>query len=800
MSENFDIKVKVDPGSTVASIRQVEQSLAKSEDTAESAARAFAKLGEAIRSNAVGLATQAVSASRSLAQALQTEATMLERATGRSKDFGFQLAALQKLHTDGRISGEQYVETLERMGVAFEKTAEQARELARAQAQQAAKTIGFDSMPQGGGMFGKAEGMLGTLSAAASGGALAGGIIAAGQALNDYLSELHEAEDRYTTLTNKAQKFTSATDDVNVVLARQGGLAAALNSTSTQTIEVYDAIGDATDRLNLSAAEQARITETVGKAAQLGGKSMESAGEIMNRLSVAFGTGADTAGTLRKLFRDFPDLADQMGGALHMTQQEMIKFAGDGKDHFEDFAHALSTNTDDLDESFKKIQRTWAESEAQLKEHFDKSIAEGTDGMLDMVDALDQLDNRLTSQVELWDKFGVAVENGARAARDAAHGTGADVKWRSDFDSQLRGEPTPLSDAERVKFLDDTSWIAAATSAPDASTFAPAAKTNADSVRHVAKEVDAYDKLLGDLQRPTKQAIDDLNTLGQLYMNNAISLDKYNDEAARRLDLLAKEGLIETKSVTSGIGTPVDYSGLSVEGLRASGAAAMSSAAESQVYGVDPDKIREANEQLAKSAEEAAQRTKEAWASGLGEVGANFIRAARDGKESFGDMTEQMLHDIAILILKMSALKMAQAGGTTGLIGTALGGLIGGFANGGSFTVPRSSDYFTMPAAANGNTFRFTGGGQRDEHMFMARVSSDETLEVRTQRQQLANAEFQGNAMRAMSMLGRGGGGGGRTVVIAPSDPREVTRAFGTYAGQREFVKLNRDFSRRRLG
>src|SRR5689334_14026148 len=105
MSENFDIKVQVQPGQTPQTIDQIESKLAKLEKQAADAAREM-KEGMASAAKAFG----------PLAQAIEMESRMLERATGKSKDYGFQLAALQKLHNDGRISAEQYIKTLEKMG------------------------------------------------------------------------------------------------------------------------------------------------------------------------------------------------------------------------------------------------------------------------------------------------------------------------------------------------------------------------------------------------------------------------------------------------------------------------------------------------------------------------------------------------------------------------------------------------------------------------------------------------------------------------------------------------------------
>jgi tape measure domain-containing protein len=208
----------------------------------------------------------------------------------------------------------------------------------------------------------------------------------------------------------------------------------------------------------------------------------------------------------------------------------------------------------------------------------------------------------------------------------------------------------------------------------------------------------------------------------------------------------------------------------------------------------------EMNNTIVTYAEDAAQRTREAWANGLGSIGGSFIKMAMEGKASFAEMTMAMLKDLALLTLKMAAMR-AIAGGGAGAVGgnflTGVLGALGGGANG--FDYVANSNRLQLPGFAGGGSFRVAGTGGTDSKVAMFRVTPGESVHVRTPQQQMMQSQY----IRELQMMAAGGGSGeDRTIIIQQSsDPGEVTAAGDTNAGQRVHLRNQRKlFGRRRLG
>lgn len=203
---------------------------------------------------------------------------------------------------------------------------------------------------------------------------------------------------------------------------------------------------------------------------------------------------------------------------------------------------------------------------------------------------------------------------------------------------------------------------------------------------------------------------------------------------------------------------------------------------EGQLNGKDPFK------EITEDAKARAQEVKEAWAQGLGQIGGSFLKTAMEGKQSFSEMTASMLRDIAMLTLKMAAMRAIAGGGSGAVGGQLLSGLLGGFAHGGSFGVPSGPGGLVLPRAEHGADWRVGGTGPTDSKIAMFRVTPGETVHVRTQAQQQQAA----NNNTVAPII---------NVLPAPSDPTEVTVAMGGNEGAKVIARHERRYmKRRRLG
>jgi tape measure domain-containing protein len=211
------------------------------------------------------------------------------------------------------------------------------------------------------------------------------------------------------------------------------------------------------------------------------------------------------------------------------------------------------------------------------------------------------------------------------------------------------------------------------------------------------------------------------------------------------------------------------------------------------------EKRRKAEEDLAEASRKAAQETTDAWAQGLTTIGSSFIDAALAGKKSFAEMTQSMLRDIAVLILKMAALEAIKGGALgspTGLAAKVATGLLGG-ANG--FDYVANSNRLQLPGFAGGGSFRVDGTGGTDSKIAMFRVTPGESVHVRTPQQQMMQSQYV-QQLVAAAQAGGSGGGDRTLVLVQSSDPGEVTAAMGTNEGEKVYARNQRKYGRRRLG
>ncbi len=746
MSEGFDIAVKIDPGQTLPTIAKVEASLAAAEKEAKLLKDALSTMGRQV---SAGMGQ--------MAQAIEMESRMLERATGKSKDFGFQLAALQKLHNDGRISAEQYVTTLQKMGVEFEHTAAQAAKLQAQMAKQAAQTIGLPNAPQSG---------LSAMTSDPAAMAGAAGVVGAGVAALDHaIHAYHEMDDRVVELTNHGQKFAEQFGSASGAIEAQREAAALLHTTLGQTINVFDAVGDATESLNLTTAEQIKLTENLGMNAKISGNSLDSVSVTLNNLAVAFETGGNAGAAVTKLFKQQHDLGNDLAETLHMTKAEIVEAVKAGTLGFDQLVRAMAAGGGKTRETFGKLQQTYAEWQAQAKESYEIARVSGDDFFGSLKAGIDQANGDLEKSTLTFGQWAFDVSkhlDDIRAKMDTQpKELGFDDVYRLNkaaeemrqFETDLEGFTTAAYTWNRgvlTAFNDET-----------------------DATRALRKELAAAAADLAAFNEELNRGNQARNLTQSFRGDNSFNIDRGDSVTGGALQSSPGSAPDSFFSNLGGSGPDAKLSG-------------------DEITIPDGDKIHQANDEIAIAAEEAAARTREAWATGLGEVSAHFIKMALDGKKSFGEMTEQILMDLAKIALQQAAMQM---GGPYGAFASAL---IGGFAHGGSHYVKNSNEWLTMPHAAQGNSWQMGGGGGVDDHLFMARVSTGESIEVRTQRQQLAEAQYMSRADKAMA----GGGGSGRVTlnVIQQNDPREMTAALGTYEGQRAQYRSRRQFDRRRSG
>lgn len=774
---DLPIGIKFDPGDVLQRLRAVEDALHKTEDRGDALGRTmsgvagkFRSLGEAIRQHMSATAHSAGQAMRGLADAVALEARMLEMATGRARDFGFQVAALQRLHDQGRLSAEQYMRALEKIG-AMPKPGSVAmgNPIAnqRAQTQQAMNTIGLGPAPKSGPTISNSQALMAFGAA---------GAVAATAA------QLAAIDDKYTNLSNSALKFADAGRNVAIVLEDQRRLASELHMGLGDSMGAYDAVRDATDELNLTYAQQIRLTKTLGEAAALGGKSSESAAEAMHALKVAFETGQDPGRALIGIFKQYPDLADQLSTSLGKSRGEIVRLARDGQLSFRDLATGLIKNTDDIDAKFGKRAVTWGHNWEELRDAVEKPF--DVMGTINAFMNVDMAINRVVQDTQKlaaqwkqleddrnFDKKRAAelmraatemaeVQAGgfdaAKAAQDAA------VEWARDQE-----QATARATAKAKELAKEYEKIGRALLGGDSAVDRAIRGGTADRAAQQAEI-----ELVGRLEHEAgfKGAVRfaaEMEQLNRLVDEGRLSLEAYYE--ARQ------------KAFAASGGTGVASSDFFAPGIDFAGTRSNLSKSSKGVAEMQDTLAEQRREQLKKTKQEAEEliRTVEP----LGEA---FGRAFRGGD----DAAKNLLDTLTAVGFKLLELGAISAFGPAGGIGVGfLRGIMGGKT--GFDHVIGGGSGLELPGFARGGDAMIGGYRGTDKTLVAFWGTPGESVHVRTpaQRAEMGGGWMPESLLELARLM--------RPTLLVPDSRRDLANDLDSWQGEVGLVELERRRGRR---
>lgn len=364
---SFVLKIEAPgAGTAVTAIEGVERALDKSSAAAvkareqakrmaEEIAAAAAKAETAARAMGETLAKIGVNAFGKLTEQFQREAQVIERIRGPMREYHADLVALDMAHKRGALTTAEFVSEMERL----------TRSRRAANAEQAAKTIGLGPSTAGPDLKESALAVVGGIAAIGVG---IYAVIEGARKIQGMVHALQDMHDVWIETSNAAIKFEDSLRDVNRVVAEQITLAHELHSNYKTTIGLYDTIRDGTDDLNFSHAEQVRVLETLGKASQVAGRSLESVGGLVEQLSYAAARGSIDMRQMDSIMRKVPDIAALWTEKFGVSRRELKALVEQGKISVTDLVAALATNTAIVDQNFSKIKRTGAQTRAELNQ------------------------------------------------------------------------------------------------------------------------------------------------------------------------------------------------------------------------------------------------------------------------------------------------------------------------------------------------------------------------------------------------------------------------------------------------
>lgn len=264
-------------------------------------------------------------------------------------------------------------------------------------------------------------------------------------------------------------------------------------------------------KLKLGHDEMQRVLETVGKATTALSRAGFDQDEVMQKLT----------GSVIKLKSEG---LDDLGISFKegKTQAETLK------NMMDELGRVIDTN--------KNLIPTEAENAARLA----KSWENAKDNILNYIGATALLDPDKGASADVANiaTFGWYARSRENMRTQEANRTQAGV---DDVMSQIRSDTDEWGNyvgppAKQMSL--------------DIGEIAVKAEEAKKSTKAMREEVDEYARALQDLRKPQRDAVDALNILSNLRMNDRITLEEYNREAEKHRNLLLEIGLLEVKPQT----------------------------------------------------------------------------------------------------------------------------------------------------------------------------------------------------------------------------------------------------------
>ena len=763
----------------------------KAKEAGDTTTTAFDKAGgatEGFTEKVVG----STSAHDKLIQALDRERDMLAAINGPAKQYAQNLETLDSLLTKDMISTEQYAEQVRKLNAELER----------------GSTIRETEPSRGGGGSGFNINGLGRMLTSSAGVAGFGyAVLGIGHQVEGLINEYRQLDDEFINITNHANKFVDSSHAMNDVMAQQVSLADGLHLKIAQTESVYDQTRNALIDFNLSASEMARVTKTLGEAAQLDFKSIDSVGEVINRTVLAMQSGAQAGLSLRRVMVEFPSVAHLWESAFNTTEAGLMKLASAGKVTAADLVSALYNSTSTIDQSFTKFHAS-EEQQVQMATERANVIREQGIAATALQDAISGTDSsnyiynlgqlekyhRLLAQAQHDGTAELARFNEGVATLDSMIGHALDklklfqIKQAdenvknmfaglgngvsNDYDSAAYAEMFERysklheSEKERAADLNALKDLQKAYNLP-ASEYNKLLGEIEPSVRKVSELEQAEKSILESLHGPSDRYNLDVAALGELLEHNKISIDEYItklhelSDAYTKSDTALKMAALSARGgITGELGYQVAAPQAGPTSLPYETATGFAFPAEQQ----DPKKLTDQwNKELAKY-EQSVKKTEETLSKLFQPLVNGINQFFQTGQLNMKQLGASILDTIEQIIMKE-----AEMWAISRLAGALTPGMPNVFASGG----PMSGSVFGallggVPGFASGGDGVVGGSGGTDSQIFIARATPGEHYSFRTPHQ-MAQQESSGS--RPMQVT-----------LIDGRDPRAITSAYAQSA------------------
>lgn len=234
--------------------------------------------------------------------------------------------------------------------------------------------------------------------------------------------------DAFQNLQARIQLVTGEGEPLRAAMAGVADIAQRTGSNLETVGNLYLRIQQAGKEFNLTQESALRLTETIGKAAQLSGESAESTKAALTQLNQGLQSGVLRGEEFNAVMEQSPRIARALADGFGVTIGQLRQLANDGKITTTAIIQALESQRSRIDEEFQKLPATIGRAVENLKTQWTLFVGEltkGGEGTKVVADGINAIAKNLDSIAAMAARAGavltaaLAVE-GASALRKIA--------------------------------------------------------------------------------------------------------------------------------------------------------------------------------------------------------------------------------------------------------------------------------------------------------------------------------------------------------------------------------------------
>ncbi|MEJ5137722.1 MULTISPECIES: tape measure protein [Acinetobacter] len=186
--------------------------------------------------------------------------------------------------------------------------------------------------------------------------------------------------DTYTGLNNKLKLVTKSQSELNNAMNDTFKIAQNTAQAWDSVAQIYQRFSDNAQRLNITQAKTAELTDTVAKAIAISGGSAASAEAALVQFSQALASNVLRGEELNSVMEQAPGLAKAIAQGMGITVGQLRSVAAEGKITGDVLVDALTKARSSVNELFGKTDFTIAQSFTQLSNEVTKFVGEAGKG------------------------------------------------------------------------------------------------------------------------------------------------------------------------------------------------------------------------------------------------------------------------------------------------------------------------------------------------------------------------------------------------------------------------------------